>query len=181
MRIPLELLPPPAHSPARSSSAKQASIASRSPSARPLRESSEYRSHDPSSPAPPLGRSQEEEEKKKKEKKKFGFAGVTPEPNGGWGVSRKRPGPGGGVGGGRSREERCPGRGDTGGGGARKAGPGREGSCGWEGDAEGDDDQIEKGAVAATGPTDGIIVGEKSAGRRVRQREMLDLWWLTGE
>eukprot|EP00903_Cladosiphon_okamuranus_P020041 g18408.t1 len=171
VRIPLELLPPPAHSPPGSSSSKHASTAARSPSARSLGETAQCHSHGPSSPAPLLGRSQE---KKKNKKNKFGFVGVTPEPDDGRsGASRKRTEPGGGVEG-----ESCTARGVIGRGSARNAGLGREGGCGWESGAAGDNDPREMGgaAAAAAVTANGVIAGGESAGRRVRQREMLDLW-----
>lgn len=152
VRIPLELLPPPARSPPRSSSTRQASARA---SGRSL-ESAE------NAPCPLPG---------PKKKKKYGFVGVTPEPDGGWDPARKRPG----AAGGRHGREGCPEGGRTGGAGARNAGLSGDGGCGWEGVAEDSYDPRREDVVAGRG-----AVGEGNAGRRIREREMMDLWWLTG-
>lgn len=95
---------------------------------------------------------------------------MTPEPDCGWGTSRRRPGTGG-AGGERHGNEET--------GRARNAGLGRGGGCGWDGGDERDDNPREQDATAAVAG-DGIVVGEETAARPVRQREMVDLWWLTG-
>lgn len=91
---------------------------------------------------------------------------MTPEPGGGRGAARIKPS--------RVRYlgEGCLERGGGGQGGARKAGLSREGRCGREGDSKEKDDPREAG---------NRVVGDGHGGRRVRQREMVDLWWLTGE
>eukprot|EP00752_Nemacystus_decipiens_P013317 g11795.t2 len=162
VRIPLELLPPPAHSssPSRSSSAKQAATAARS-SDMPSEQRAAEDSYDP----PSTRRRQEQREGKKK----FGFVGVAPEPDGGWGAARKKPSRVHDGGGGGSSA-----RGRTGGRGPRDAGLGREGRCTWEGGDEGSDDPTER---EAAGNYD--VVGDGDSGKRVRRREMVDLWWLT--
>lgn len=54
------------------------------------------------------------------------------------------------------------------------AGIGRKGAGGREGDAESNGDRRGKGAAG-----DGVMAGG-GAGGTLRQREVVDLWWLTG-
>lgn len=179
MRIPLELLPPPAgRSPPQRGSSAGLQASARSSSGRSLEGAVEQRSPGPS-PAP---------EGQQGKKKKFGFVGVPPEPDGGWGSARKRPGRG--QNGGAKHPELCrtTGGGDGDGRGARNAGQSRKGGRGWEegGGIEGgtggggEEDPRDEGVVAAA-RNGAVGEGEAAAERRVRQREMVDLWWLTGE
>lgn len=99
--------------------------------------------------------------------KKFGFVGVTPEPDDGWGAARKRPGRG------RDGEEKGPSERDGAGASARSPGVCRGGGdVREEAGTEGAEDRRESGVSAGNGG---------SAGRRLRQREVVDLWWLTGK